>query len=49
MSEKKKQMDRDRFRLKIKSESPEERAARLQRNREYKKSDAGKKAQQKYD
>ena len=49
MSEKKRQADRERLKTKRLSESPEDRAARLQRNRDYKRTDAGKKAQQKYD
>ena len=42
-------MDRERLRLKRKSESPEARDVRLKSARAYKASEAGKKAMQKYE
>ena len=47
MSDRKKEMDRARFKLKIENETEEERAARLQKKRIYQQSPAWKEAKKK--
>ena len=49
MSDKKREADRERIRLKRLNETPEEREKRLEKHREYKKTVAGKNLKKKQD